>query len=250
MAEARASGKHPLLPFPQPSAERRGPRSEEHERLAERLVDLEREARAARTSSHLVHDVANRLGSVLGAAERALASGDPEELRAACAEILAAGRCIQVSLEEFESFRLRRPGPAQTVPAGAVVDAVRRLVEPAARSQGVTFFAACATASRVTADPALLEQALVATVLEALRAAADGGGRVVLSAFDTACGLVRFSVRDTGSETGPVPSADAPSEAPDGLWVVAEIAERLEARFHRESGSAGTRVDLDLAPTL
>jgi len=265
MSEARAAAKHPLLPFPSPQPDASSTEEDDRKHLIARLVDLEREARAARTAALLAQDVANRLATLLGAAERGLDAADPAHMgpagnpdagaaasralecaREALREVLAQGRCIHAEVEEFESFRRRRPGPATTVAAGEAIDSVRRLVEPAARAQGVTFLAVCATTARVTADTALLEQALVAMALEALRAAARGGGRVVLSASDTTCGLVRFSVRDTGAEGA---TADAAQETGDGLWVVAEIAGRLDARFSRACGEVGTRVDLDLTPT-
>ena len=242
MAEVRSAERDSLLPSGTPC---RGGSDGERERLLARLIELEREAQAARTSTYLAHDVANHLTTLLRAAEAGLGSEEPGVPKAALAEVLGTGRRIHDSLEALESFRLGRTGGPQTLPVAPVVEAVRRIAEPAARSQGVDLLILGTTSLRVTVDPALLEQALVALVLEAVRASACGGGRVVFSAVEAPDGSVRFSVRDTGSCTGCDAECDAPGE---GFCEAESIASCLGATLHREPYAAGTRVDLELRP--
>lgn len=246
MAGTRAVAKHPLLPFPAPPGP--DPRTCELEaeraRLVDRLLEVEREAVAGRLSAGMAHDVSNRLATLLGAAELALAAGDADASRAGLREVLETGRRIHAALDALEGFRAQPAGRSRPLPVADILETVGRLVEPTARALGVELLVSCATDSSVTADPRLLEQALVDLALRALRAAAAGGGRVVLSAADADPAGVRVTVRDTGGAPPAESDSEAARDAGLGLSTIAGIVEQFSGRLHVEAVGCGTRVEV------
>lgn len=252
--------RHPTLPFEEPDAESLRDRLRELEaekaQLAEQVLHLERVAQVGLMTSGLAHDLVNQLTGVLGTAELALMRGHPASLREGLDGVLVHAGRMHDTVEAFLSFVRRREHRVRYVAAAEVVDAVQRLVQPVARSESVALLSTASTAGQVRADRQLLEQAVVNLVLNAVRAAAHGGGRVSLTVADGAPGRVRFSVRDTGPgipdsvrthlfEPFVTDHGDGGGGHGLGLYVVRQVAERYGGRIEVESSAAGTRIDLD-----
>ncbi|MCE9635922.1 MAG: HAMP domain-containing histidine kinase [Planctomycetes bacterium] len=234
----------------------------ERARLTEQVLHLERVAQVGLMTSGLAHDLVNQLTGVLGTAELALMRAHPSALREGLDGVLVHAGRMHDTVDAFLSFVRRREHRVRYVSAAEVVDAVQRLVQPVARSEGVVLLSTAATTRQIRADRQLLEQAVVNLVLNAVRAASRGAGRVSLTAVDGAEGRVRFSVRDAGPgipesvrsrlfEPFVTDHGDGDENGHGGgghglgLYVVRQVAERYGGRIDVESSAAGTRIDLD-----
>ena len=229
----------------------------ERARLAEQVLHLERVAHVGLMTSGLAHDLLNQVTAMLGTAELARMMGDPDSLRDGIDGVAEHARRMHETVEAFLDFVRRREGRVRDVPLSEVAAQVQRLVEPVARSKGVALLSVCPTHATVRADAQLLEQVVVNLVMNAVRAAAEGGGRVFLSATDGRPGRVRLTVRDTGPGMPaavlarlfePFVSGHGDSGGHGlGLYVARQIVDRLGGRICVESGASGTRIDVDLA---
>lgn len=259
MSEAPAMSRGPFLPFGEgPEALRSRIRQLEQERglLLEEVLHLQRVAQAGLMTSGLAHDLANQLTTVMGGAEVALADEDPESLRDGLRDVLDAAARMHETTDAFLAFVRRREHRVRPFAVAEALENVRRLVEPVARGEGVACLATCTSRAEVRADRQLIEQALVNLLLNAIRAAATGGGRVVLSVCDADPKVARFSVRDTGPGIAehvqrrlfePFATGCAQEGGTGlGLYVVRQVAERYRGRVSADTSAAGTRIDFDL----
>lgn len=229
---------------------------EERRKLVDHVVRLEGIAQAGLMTAGLAHDLANQITGVMGAAELALLRGDEPALRDGLTAVLAHGARMHDTMEAFLAFVRRRESRVRVFSVPDLADAVLRLVQPVARAEGVSILRTVATSSQVRADRLLLEQAVVNLLLNAIRAASAGGGRVALSACDGPDDRVRISVRDTGTGIPPAirerlfePFVTGNAESGGhglGLYVVRQVVEHYGGRVEVESTAAGTRIDLDL----
>lgn len=250
----------PWLPFDSADADALRARvadlEAERSRLIEHVMHLERVAHAGLMTSGLTHDLLNQLTGVLGAAEIGLMHGHPEALREGLRSVLSHAGRMNETMDAFLSFVRRREHRVRLVPVGDVVESVRQLLQTAARAESVVLLSTVASHASVRADRQLLEQAVVNVVLNAIRAAARGGGRVVLTAADGPDDRVRISVRDTGPGIRedvrgrlfePFVTGHAESGGNGiGLFVVRQVVERYGGVVAVETSAAGTRIDLDL----
>lgn len=259
MSEAHAMSRGPFLPFGESAdALRARVRQIEQERtfLVEEVLHLQRVAQAGLMTSGLAHDIANQLTTVMGSAEFALGHDDPGALDAGLRDVLAAAARMHETTDAFLAFVRRREHRVRPFAVAEALENVRRLVEPVARGDGVACLATCTSHAEVRADRQLVEQALVNLLLNAIRAAASGGGRVVISACDADPRIVRFSVRDTGPGIAddvrrrlfePFATGCAQQGGTGlGLYIVRQIAERYRGRVSADTSAAGTRIDMDL----
>lgn len=235
---------------------------EERRRLVDHALQLERIVQVGLMTSGLAHDLTNQLMSVMGAAELAAMRDDPDALRGGVRHVLEQAARMHDTLDAFLSFVRRHEHRVRVFPVAEAIDAVQRLVQPAARSECVTLLSTAATKACIRADRQLVEQALVNLLLNAIRAAADGGGRVALTATETVSGepraqrRVRLSVRDTGRGIPdavrerlfqPFVTGHAESGGHGlGLYVVRQVVEHYGGRLEVDSTASGTRIDVDL----
>jgi two-component system sensor histidine kinase HydH len=247
---------HPTLPF-ETDAGLRARIEEltaERDALREQLLELQRAAEAGLLTGGLAHDLANQLTTLMGGAELALMQGHPEALRDGLRGAMKQGARMHETVDAFLEFVRRREGRARVFAVAELMEALGRLVEPVARSEGVDFITTCATHASL-ADRQLMEQVLVNLTMNALRAAASGAGRVVVSAVG-ADGRVRFSVRDTGRGIRadvqarlfqPFATGHANNGGTGlGLYVARKIVQRHGGTIEVESSPSGTRVEVDL----
>jgi signal transduction histidine kinase len=256
----------PTLPFHEGSDESLRARvrelEEDRRKILEHALQLERIVQVGLMTSGLAHDLTNQLMSVMGAAELAVMRDDPESLRGGVRHVLEHATRMHDTLDAFLSFVRRHEHRVRVFPVAEAIDAVQRLVQPAARSECVTLLSTAATRACVRADRQLLEQALVNLLMNAVRAAASGGGRVALTATETVSAeprsarRVRISVRDTGTGMPesvrerlfqPFVTGHAESGGHGlGLYVVRQVVEHYGGRVEVDSTASGTRVDIDL----
>jgi signal transduction histidine kinase len=257
--EAIASERAPFLPFDdgaEPLRARVRELERERERLLQEVLHLQRVTQAGLMTSGLAHDLANQMTTVMGGAELALMQGHPEALRKGLRDVLEGSCRVHDTVDAFVSFVRRREHRVRPFFVSESITGVQRLVEPMARGEGVACLATCTSRAQICADRQLVEQALVNLMLNAIRAAAKGGGRVVLSVSDTDHGVARFSVRDTGPGIledirrrlfEPFATGSAGEGGTGlGLYIVRQVAERFRGRIAVETSAAGTRIDLDL----
>lgn len=228
---------------------------DERARLLDHVLHLERVSHAGLMTSGLTHDLLNQLTAVLGTAEVSLLREHPDALREGLRGVLEHGGRMHETVEAFLSFVRRREHRVRLVPVAEVIESVQQLVQPVARSEGVVLLSTVSTHAAVRADRQLLEQAIVNVLLNGLRAAASGGGRVVLSAIDAEGGRVRICVRDTGPGIRdevrarlfqPFVTGHGESGGHGlGLFVVRQVVDRYGGNVAIDTSAAGTRVDLE-----
>lgn len=246
------------LPFGPDASLRARVRELERERDALRgeVVELQRSAEAGLLTGGLAHDLRNQLTAFLGAAELALMQGYSDALREGLRATMRQGYRMHETVDAFVQFVQRREGRVRVFEVRESMDGLERLVDPVARGEGVEFLQSCATRASLCADRQLLEQVLVNVSMNAVRAAASGGGRVVASAVDGAEGFVRITVRDTGPGIRPdvrerlfQPFATGHAASGGtglGLYVARQIVQRWGGTIRIDSAETGTRVDVDL----
>lgn len=268
--EVRETGtlRAPWLPFDGSDGDRLHERlrrlEAERRQLVEHVLHLERVAQVGLMTSGLAHDLANQLVGVMGAAELGLMQGDPHALRDGLSSVLGHAGRMHDTLDAFLAFVRRGEDRMRVFPVAGLVDAVQGLVQPFARSESVTVLSTASTGACVLADRQLLEQVVVNVLLNAVRAAAKGGGRVALSATDASAKekdrnagrRVRISVRDTGSGIPdeirahlfePFVTGNAHSGGHGlGLYVARQVVERYGGRIEVDTSPVGTRIDIDL----
>ncbi len=246
------------LPFGAEASLRVRVRELERERDALRgeVIGLQRVAEAGLLTGGLAHDLRNQLTAFLGAAELALMQGHSDALREGLRATMRQGWRMHETVDAFVQFVQRREGRARVFEVKESMDGLERLVDPVARGEGVEFLQSCATRASLCADRQLLEQVLVNLSMNAVRAAASGGGRVIASAVDGEDGFVRITVRDTGPGIRedvrrrlfqPFATGHAASGGTGlGLYVAQQIVQRWGGTIRIETSGTGTRVDVDL----
>lgn len=258
MKTTRSSQANLTLPFGADDSLRARVRELESERdaLAEQVLELQRVAEGGLLTGGLAHDLRNQLTTLLGASELALMQGHPEALREGLHAAMRQGWRMHETVDAFVQFVRRREGRSRVFGVTESMEALGRLVEPVARAEGVEFIQTCATRASLCADRQLLEQVLVNVTMNAVRAAAMGGGRVVASATDGPDGFVRFTVRDTGPGIRddvrerlfhPFTTGHSHNGGTGlGLYVARQIVQRYGGTISLHSSPAGTRVEIDL----
>lgn len=258
MKNARSAETNLTLPFGADDSLRARVRELESERdaLQEQVLELQRVAEAGLLTGGLAHDLRNQLTTLLGAAELSLMQGHQEALREGLRTGMRQGWRMHETVDAFVQFVRRREGRSRVFEVLESMDALGRLVDPVARSQCVEFLQTCATRASLCADRQLIEQVLVNVTMNAVRAAALGGGRVVATATDGPDGFVRFTVRDTGPGIRDdvkkrlfQPFATGHSHSGGtglGLYVARQIVQRYGGTICVHSASTGTRVEVDL----
>lgn len=231
----------------------------ERDELRLQVLQLQRQAQVGLITGGLAHDLSNQLTRLMGAAELGLMDGSPDALKQGLETSLEQGHRIQETVDAFLNFIRSRERRVRNVSVPTLVEGALRLVEPAARAAGVRFLHGFSSRTTVRADRQLLEQVLVNLCMNAIRAAGQGAGRVMVSATDSGSDRVRICVRDTGPGIRPdvrarlfrpfVTGHRGEGGTGLGLYVARQIVQRYGGTIRCESTSAGTRMDVEL-PTV
>lgn len=253
----------PWLPFDAESRENAALRARvleleaERDEILEHLRHVDRVGEAGLMTAGLAHDLANQLTAVAGAAELALARPSPESVREGLDDVLVHARRMHDTLDAFLSFMRHREHRVREFCVSELIEGVQALLAPVARADGVVILGSAPRTARIRADRQLLEQAIVNLALNAVRAAATGGGRVSLTASECAPGRIRISVRDTGCGIPddvrahlfePFVTGHAASGGHGlGMYVVRKVVEHYDGTIDVDTSASGTRIDIELA---
>lgn len=151
--------------------------------LERELEHSKRLATIGRLSASMSHEINNPLTVVHASAtwirERAEHSNDPALQDAASDIEVAAERIAQFS-EQVCGFARRNQTQVRAAPLGPTVDLALRMVKPRASERRVTVNCQAELTLEVPHDATRLAQVLINVLANAIDAAAEGGGNVVL----------------------------------------------------------------------
>ncbi|WP_291988303.1 HAMP domain-containing sensor histidine kinase [Luteitalea sp.] len=154
---------------------------------------------------NVAHDLRTPLTRLRGIAEEALASGDPERLRAALAECVEDADRLDTMLHTLMDISEAETGTMalqrEWVPLADLVRQTMDLYEDAAEAQGVTLTGDPASPVVVWVDRTRMRQVLANLVDNAVKYT-PAGGRVVLRTATSGSEAV-ISVEDTGVGIAP-----------------------------------------------
>lgn len=228
----------------------------ERDQLRMQVLQMQRQAQGGLITGGLAHDLMNQLTQLMGSAELGLAGGSSDAQQEALHQTLRHGRRIQETVDAFLNFIRSREQRIRDVPVPELIEGVMRLIQPVARAAGVRLLHGYASRTAVRADRQLLEQVLVNLGMNAIRAAAQGAGRVMLSATDTPDDGVRICIRDTGPGIRPDvrerlfrPFVTTHAEQGGtglGLYLARQIVQRYGGTIRCDTSCAGTRMDVEL----
>ncbi len=177
---------------------------EERQRLQEMLAHQQRVAQAGLVTAGLSHDIRNHIQTMLGNAELALDSRDPEHMTLALRLIVTTCRDVRDTAQSFLSFTSRQTAVRETsFRLGDVVASCRRLTAPLAGRDGVTLNVEIEDDGAVVGEQQLAIQAIVNLVSNAVRACSGGGkdidgGTVTIRATRPRSTTCRIEVADDG----------------------------------------------------
>lgn len=212
-----------------------------------RAQSLERERDAIERSatekreflSRMSHELRTPLNAILGFGQLLEMDDLSEEQRESVAQILGGGHNLLALVDEvleivdLETADLRFEAGA--IGVHDVLAEIAASARPMAANRGVTISIDCPEGLRVTADPQGLRQVVLNLVSNGINYNLPNG-RVIADARDTASGIVRISITDTG-----------PGISPENLERVFSPFERLHASG---SGVDGTGLGLTVSRSL
>lgn len=228
----------------------------EREAMLAQLADQEREAVLGRMAATLAHEVRNPLGGILTAIHTLRRFGDRPAARTEALDFVERGvldlqGVVDATLQTHRAVEPRRPLSARDLRD------VGLLVEPEAKSRGVSIDLDVDLPNEVAVAATEVRQILLNLLLNATHASAPGG-RVTLRGRQTD-GALRLEVIDQGRGLSPKLAGDLAagtlsSEQPGlGVAVIVRLVERLDGQVsveaHPESGTHITlRLPLKMEP--
>ncbi len=168
--------------------------------VREQLVHAEKLAALGVLSAEISHEIKNPLTSVLGFAQLAQKSTDPEDIKDSLQTIERQTRKVREMLDNMLSFtRLEKAQTADVDLTGVVretLELVRHQLQ-AHRIRVETVFEA--QDPKVRGNASQLQQVVLNLIMNAQHAMQPGGGTLRVSIDGDSNGKLRLSVKDTGS---------------------------------------------------
>ncbi len=224
--------------------------------LRRQVCRLQRFAQAGCLTGGLAHEILNQLSLLMGTAELGLQMGDAATAREGLEAVLCEGGRMHETVEAFLGFMQGGRERVRRLPVAEALARLEDLVSPVAKSKGVSLLVSCASRAAIEVDAQMIDQAFVNLAVNGIRAAARGGGRLVVSASDGRRGDVRIVFRDTGPGIRDdvrrglfrpfVTGHQSEGGTGLGLYVVRQVVQRYEGRITVESCASGTRVEVCL----
>lgn len=224
----------------------------ERMKLVENMAQQERDALLARMAAAIAHEVRNPLAGLKNGVSTLRRFGDREEVRGEVADLLERGlenigRVVDVTLSTY-----RRRADNRKLTARDIRD-VDLLVRPEAERRSITLDWDVDNTVALDVDADALRQILINLLLNAVRITPDGG--TVAIRLERDADEVGIAITDQGGGMPPEVVAaivsgnvdDVPVERSIGLWVVANLVQRLGARLsiHSQDG-IGTTIRIAL----
>ena len=229
--------------------------------LLEMLAQQQRVAQMGLITSGLAHDVKNHIFVLMGNADLALCSANPQEWRDALTRIKERCRELSDVTNAFLGFvRRNQTSASESFDVSQAVRQACSLAQPLARQVRVEIAGDVPTGFRVAGEPRLLIQALLNLISNALRAIDDDQGQITVSAIGLpGKATCRIEVRDTGPGIPEVirrrlfrPFATGHPERGGtgmGLFIVRQAVRRLDGSIRVRTSPRGTQFQIDL-PTV
>lgn len=224
----------------------------ERMKLVENMAQQERDALLARMAAAIAHEVRNPLAGLKNGVSTLRRFGDREEVRGEVADLLergleSIGRVVDVTLSTY-----RRRAENRKLTARDIRD-VDLLVRPEAERRSITLDWDVDNTVALDVDADALRQILINLLLNAVRITPDGG--TVAIRLERDADEVGIAITDQGGGMPPEVVAaivsgnvdDVPVERSIGLWVVANLVQRLGARLSiRSQDGIGTTIRIAL----
>lgn len=226
----------------------------ERVKLIEQLGQQERDALLARMAAGIAHEVRNPLAGLKNGVSTLKRYGDRQEVREQTVELLekgldSIGRVVDVTLSTY-----RRRSGNMRLGARDIQD-LDLLMQPEARRADVSLVWLLDPTVEIDVDADALRQILINLMLNAVRASPDKGTVTVTLSRDDADRTVSIGIADEGSGMSPEVVAaivsgqmdQIPVERSIGIWVVANLVERIGASLSiRSEDGHGTIVKITL----
>lgn len=227
----------------------------ERVRLLEQMAQQERDALLARMAAGIAHEVRNPLAGLKNGVSTLKRFGDRPDVRDQTLDLIekgldSIGRVVDVTLSTYR----RRSGNSR-LSARDIRD-LDLLIQPEARRAGVELQWVLDETVTMDVDADALRQILINLMLNAVRASPENGTVTVTLARDAGNHTVSLAVKDEGKGMPPEMVAaiisgrleELPAERGIGIWVVANLVERIGARLSiRSEDGVGTMVRITLA---
>lgn len=229
----------------------------ERVRLVEQMAQQERDALLARMAAGIAHEVRNPLAGLKNGVSTLKRFGDRPEVRDQTLDLIekgldSIGRVVDVTLSTYR----RRSGNSR-LSARDIRD-LDLLIQPEARRAGVELRWVLDETVTIEVDADALRQILLNLILNAVRASPENGTTTVSLSRDPAESTVSLAVEDQGKGMPPEMVAaivsgrleELPAERGIGIWVVANLVERIGASLSiRSEDGVGTVVRMTLPET-
>lgn len=226
----------------------------ERVRLLEQMAQQERDALLARMAAGIAHEVRNPLAGLKNGVSTLKRFGDRPEVRDQTLDLIekgldSIGRVVDVTLSTYR----RRSGPSR-LDAQDIRD-LDLLIQPEARRAGVELVWKLDETAKVDADADALRQILINLMLNAVRASPENGIVTITLERDTNERTISLGIADQGKGMPPEMVAaivsgrmeEIPVERSIGIWVVANLVERIGANLSiRSEDGVGTTVRITL----
>lgn len=226
----------------------------ERVRLLEQMAQQERDALLARMAAGIAHEVRNPLAGLKNGVSTLKRFGDRPEVRDQTLDLIekgldSIGRVVDVTLSTYR----RRSGPSR-LGAQDIRD-LDLLIQPEARRAGVELVWKLDETAKVDADADALRQILINLMLNAVRASPENGIVTITLERDADERTISLGIADQGKGMPPEMVAaivsgrmeEIPVERSIGIWVVANLVERIGANLSiRSEDGVGTTVRITL----